>query len=163
VLTNPQVLQSTTSYGVSDNFSYLSNITKKSNFIYKTLSSLLQSYCYYTIKIYKDSSQLFQQLVFCTFCAAPWLEQRRQYQLITFTYFITVNPKRMKSHNDFIKQFYNQANVSVYTLHTEQSFNQTENGVCCDTVHRVHQGILYFQNVMLLQYTHIHTLLHLCS
>jgi hypothetical protein len=51
------ILQSTTRYGLSDNFSYLSNISKKSYFICKTLSSLLKSYCYYTIKIYRDSSQ----------------------------------------------------------------------------------------------------------
>jgi hypothetical protein len=33
-------------------------------------------------------------------------------------YDITVESKCMKSHNDFIKQLYNQANASVYTLHT---------------------------------------------
>lgn len=60
----------------------------------------------------------------------------------------------MKSHNDFIKQLYNQANVSVYTLHTEQSCNQSENGVCCDTVHGVHKGILYVQNVICFYSTH---------
>jgi len=63
----------------------------------------------------------------------------------------------MRSHNGFIKQLYNQANVSVYTLHTEQSFNQTENGVCCDTVHRVHQGILYSQNVICFYSARKHT------
>lgn len=117
-LSNPQVLQSTTSYGVSDNYSYLTLVKNQISFtkhylVYYKVTATIQ------LKLIRiPSTQIFQQYVFCILFAAPWLQQTGQYQLITFIYSVTVKSKK----NEVSQWFHLTALQSskckcIYTAH----------------------------------------------